>query len=221
MEAILAFVTPGPLSEKCRFSTRVLTSWLSLGLILGLILGIVAISSSPSDPTSAFLGCLFGIPILLCTFGLIGLGVSSLRGDENYHSGWYWYIFPVAMYVLISLWVGLGIFAFIVALTGGEMPNFNQRSNRNRSPEIDPNKFKEETENKKFKEFLEDFHEQLDQMRKLEDQGKLNSKQEKVVRKLRSFDPSKYESRLSDVFDEEEMLELILLLLMLLGVEVR
>jgi hypothetical protein len=213
MEPILAFITPGPLAERCGFSTRVLTSWLSLGLVLGLVLGIIGLSSGTADPASAFFGSLFAGPIIICVFGLLGLGISSLRGDSNYHSGWYWYLFPIVTYIIVGFSIVFAIISFALALAGVNLPKPSHSS-----PEIDPEELRKKLENMKVEELLKKFREQLEE---LENKRKLDPEQEKVVRKLRTFDRSKYDHRLRDVFDEEELGELILLLLILLGVEVR
>lgn len=224
MEPILAFITPGPLGERCGFSTRVLTSWLSLGLLLGVVLGIISLSAGTADPISAFFSGLFAGPILICVFGLLGLGVSSLRGDSNYHPGWYWYLFPIVTYIIIGFWFAFAIIAFTFAIAGVNLPKPSYRSYRpshSSSPEIDPEEFRKEVENLKVEDLLKEFREQLEQLDQLENQRKLEPEQEKVIRKLRTFDRSKYDRRLRDVFDKEELGELILLLLILLGVEVR
>jgi hypothetical protein len=220
MESILAFITPCPLAERCEFSTRVLTSWLSLGLVLGLVLGIASLSSGTADPASAFFGSLLAGPLIICVFGLLGLGISSLRGDKNYHPGWYWYLFPIVTYILIGFWLALTIIAFAFALVGISTPKSSYRPSRS-SPKIDPEKFRKEVENLKVEDLLKEFQEELEQLEQLNNQRKLEPEQEKVVRKLRSFDRSKYDHRLRDVFEEEELEKLIILLLILLGVEVR
>ncbi|MFB8793427.1 MAG: hypothetical protein U7126_04150 [Microcoleus sp.] len=86
----------------------------------------------------------------------------------------------------------------------------------NKQPEFDPNQFRQEFPNIKVKD-VKEFQEKLEQ---LERQDRLDSKQKDVVRKLRQFDGSKYDSRLRDVFEDDELEELILLILILLGVEI-
>lgn len=219
MEQFLAFVTPGSLTERVRFSTRVFTSWISLGLVLGLILGIVGLSAGTRDPATAFLGGLLSGPIIICFLGLIGLGISSLRGDDNEHPGWYWYLFPVVTYIIVGFILAIAIIGFCLALAGVNLPKPSYRNHS--SSRIDPQEFRNEVPNLKVKDVLEGFREQFNQLEQLERQKKLEPEQEKVVQKFRTFDRSKYDHRLSDVFDKDELDELIILLLMLLGAEVR
>jgi hypothetical protein len=219
MEPILVFITPGSLTEKCKFSTRVLTSWLSLGAFLGLVSGIISLITGTATLTSVLVGCLFLGPLFVCVFGLLGVGIGSLRGYDNYHPGWYWYLFPIVTNIIIGFWIAVTIIAFMLAMVGVNLPQRSHRSYRpSPSSKMDPEKFREEVANLKVEDLLKEFREQLEQ---LENQSKLEPQQEKIVRKLRAFDRSKYDRRLRDVFDKEELGELILLLLCLLGAEVR
>ena len=222
LEQFLTFITPGSLTEKVGFQTRVFTSWISLGLVLGLIFGIIALSLGTAAPNGAvafLLQSLISFPIVICFFGLIGLGLNSMRGGDAEHPGWYWYLFPIVTYIVIGFWLAFAMIAFSLALVGVRLPkpSFHPPS----SPSIDPKLFRQEVEKLKVQDFLQEFRQQLEQLEQLEQQRKLEPEQSKVFRKLRTFDRSKYNSRMRDVFDEEELGELILMLLILLGVEVR
>ncbi len=82
---------------------------------------------------------------------------------------------------------------------------------------FNPAQFREEFPQLKVEDILKEFKDKLEQA---ERQGKLEPEQKQVVQKLRQFDRSKYNSRLRDVFEDDELDELLLLILMLLGVEI-
>lgn len=82
---------------------------------------------------------------------------------------------------------------------------------------FNPVQFREEFPQLKVEDILKEFKDKLEQA---ERQGKLEPEQKQVVQKLRQFDRSKYNSRLRDVFEDDELDELLLLILMLLGVEI-
>lgn len=123
-------------------------------------------------------------------------------------------------FLIIIFWMFLVSLGITLSLVGIKIPEPSRFVPRQRRPRFDPEKFRREFQNLKVEETLKKFGEQLEQLEQLERQGKLEPKQEKVVRKLRNFDRSKYDRRLRDVFEEEELEELILLILILLGVEV-
>ena len=216
------FITPGSLTERFGFRARVFTSWITLGLALGLIFGIVDLSLGAATTGGAgalLINYLLQVPFALCFFGLVGLGIDAVSGRRAEYPGWYWWLFPIATYLFIGFWLAFAMIAFFLALLGVRLPqpSFHPPS----SPNIDPKRFREEVEESKFQDFFKEFRKQLEQLEQLERPRKLEPEQSNVIRKLRSFDRSKYNSRLRDVFDEEELGELILMLLILLGVEVR
>jgi high-affinity K+ transport system ATPase subunit B len=123
---------------------------------------------------------------------------------------------------MIALWL-LGFTIFFIRMIGAiaegrPLPEY--RPPQRRKQRFDVDQFRQEFQDSKVKDVLKGFEEELKQLEQLDRQGKLEPEQQKVVRKLRSFDRSKYDSRLQDVFDEEELEELLLLILILLGVEV-
>ncbi|MCC3528397.1 MAG: hypothetical protein JGK21_09320 [Microcoleus sp. PH2017_22_RUC_O_B] len=118
---------------------------------------------------------------------------------------WFW----LAMF-------GFGLIFWLLDLWLGDGSNPVPSPWDKKRPEFDPNQFRQEFPNIKVKD-VKEFQEKLEQ---LERQDRLDSKQKDVVRKLRQFDGSKYDSRLRDVFEDDELEELILLILILLGVEI-
>jgi hypothetical protein len=218
LEQLLTFVTPGPLTEKFGFQTRVFTSWISFGLILGLISSIALISSGTATPDGVVVFVLQSLiiyPFIICFLGLTGLGLDSMRGDTE-HPGWYWWLFPIVTYIVIGFW----FFVILLGFAGVNLP-ISPRRHQRRQQQFNPEQFRREVQKMKVEDLLKDFREQIEQLEQLERQGKLNPQQEKVIRKIRTFDRSKYDSRLRDLLDRDNMEELILVLLILLGVEVR
>lgn len=213
MEQILAFITPGSMGERCRFSTRVFTSWISLGLVLGLILGIVGLSSGTADPASAFFGSLIAGPIIICLFGLIGLGISSMRGDSNEHPGWYWYLFPVVTYIIVGFMFAIAILGFCFALAGINLPSRPQQ----RQPKFNPEQFRREVENMKPEDIIKEFDKQFEQVEK---KNQLDQEEKKVVKKLRGLDRSALRSQLRNALTNEELEILFILLIKILSGEV-
>ncbi|MCT7973081.1 hypothetical protein [Laspinema olomoucense] len=220
MEKFLTWITPGPLTEGCKFSARVVTSWITQGFALGFIaailnsLNIATVTTGSTDPGKDFLLILLISPIPICLWGLIGVAISSIRGEKLYYPGWYWYLFPWVSMFTVS-WLTFGLFIAIGDLllgTGIKLPDLPKNLRK-----FDKNQLSRELNNMKVEEFLKDFEKDLEQM---DQQNKLNPKQKNVVRKLREFDISKYDQRLGDVFEEDELKELILLILRLLGVEI-
>lgn len=212
MEQIITFITPGPLTQRVRFSTRVFTSWISLGLVLGLIIGIANLSTGNNDSTTAFWGFLSG-PILICSFGLIGLGLSSLRGDDNEHPGWYWYLFPVVSYITLGFIFAIGILGFCLALAGIHLPSIPQR----RPPKFNPEQFQREVENMKVEEILKEFDKQFKQV---EENNQLDQQEKKIVKKLRALDRSALRSKVRSALTDEEVKIFFLLLLKILSGEI-
>ncbi|KOR37040.1 hypothetical protein AM228_09670 [Planktothricoides sp. SR001] len=222
MEKIPSWIIPIPLDDRCKFSVRVLTSWISLTLALGLIIFIAGIpggAASGTNLTDSLLGLFVAFPILICLFGVIGIVFSSTRGEEPYYPGWYWYLFPFVIWITVS-WLMFGFFIGLIGLLigapGVKLPDLPKPSGRPSKDTI-----RRELNNMKVEDLLKDFEKDLEQLEQMDQQNKLNPKQKDVVRKLRQFDRSKYDQRLRDMFEEDELEELILLILIFLGVEIR
>jgi hypothetical protein len=218
LEKILNFITPGPLDERFGFGARVFSSWISLGLGLGLV-GLLINIASDSESTrtlDTLVAVFIGGPLVCCVLGLIGVGIDSIRGRRSEYPGWYWWVFPIATYLFIGLWLTLAWIGFLLGLMGirlPKLPNFEPQASN-----IDPNKFRQELGKMKVEDLLKDFGKQLDQ---LDNKSQLNPEEKKLVKKIKQFDPSKYKQRLRDILKDDELEQLILLLLKLLGVEVR
>jgi hypothetical protein len=216
-DKIISFVTPGPMTEIFGFRARVFYSWISLGVLLTLIGTIIAlIAGYPIN-----VGALIAMPIVVCLFGLFGLGIDSLQGRNSEYPGWYWLLFPILSYLVIGFWFSLALIGFGLALAGVRLPQLPKIVRQPKFSKIDPQKFRQQTENLKLGDFLKDFKNELEQLKLLEQEYRLEPDQEKIVRKLREFDSTKYNDRLKHLFKEDELEELILLLLILLGVEVK
>jgi hypothetical protein len=211
---IFQFITPSQLTEKFRFSTRVLMSWAALGLGLGVIIGIVMISSGTSHSVlNDFLGCLFAVPIVICLFGLVGLGIDSMGGRDAYYDGWYWYLFPVVTYLLVGFWVAWSIIGFSLALAGVRLPKIPQK----RPSQFNPEQFREEIENMKIEDLLQQFDEQFEQA---ENKNQLDQEEKKVIKKLRGLDRSALRSEIRNSLTNEERERLFLLLIKILSGEI-
>lgn len=214
MEKILVFLTPcQPLTDRCKFSSRVLTSWLASGLVLGLILGILSLGTPTSNPSGNFLGIFFSVPIVFCLFGLIGLGTSSMRGDSNEHPGWYWYLFPVVTYLVLGFMFALAILGFCLALAGINLPSIPHQ----RQPKFNPEQFRREVENMEVEDILKEFDKQFEQAEK---NDQLDKEEEKIVKKLRGLDRSVLRSQLRSALTNEELEILFILLLKILSGEI-
>ncbi|MEG5055522.1 MULTISPECIES: hypothetical protein [unclassified Microcoleus] len=109
------------------------------------------------------------------------------------------------------------VIAFAFALGGVKLPNLPDFTSKRRPVKFDPDKYRSNFQNLTLQELLNEFGEQLDQ---LEQQGKLKPQQQEVIRKIRKFDRSKYDKRLRNLFNDNEIEELLMLILVLLGVEV-
>lgn len=227
MEKILTFITPGPMTETFGFSTRVFTSWVSLGLVWGLILGIINLSQVTSDPATVFFTALLAGPIAMCLFGLIGVGINSLRGVNTEHPGWYWYLFPIVNYLIIIFWLAFAIIAFILAFAGVTLPqpSSNYSSSRRRvNPKQAKEQIRREIKQKQSKEFLNEYenilrqHQQAEMERlkqeRLEEQERKNlveslSIRDRILLKIQG-NPGVL---LEDILTEDEMEELALMIL--------
>ncbi|WP_071189754.1 US12 family protein [Trichormus sp. NMC-1] len=221
LEKILTFVTPGPITENFRFNVRVLYSWISLGLVIDVIVAIIALSSGSSFDVQV----LIAVPIVVCIFGLVGLGLDSLRGRNDKHPGWYWWLFPIITYLVMGFWLCFAIFGMSLAMVGIRLPKFQQSHKpRYKKPNQKiPNKIKEEIEKKTSEELLKEYekkliHQQEEQLKRLErEQIKEEEKKEireflsireQILLKLRE-NPG---ARPKDILTEEEMEELATML---------
>ncbi len=110
-----------------------------------------------------------------------------------------------------------GVVGFAFALGGVRLPKFDFDFDSRPDPGINPKRLRKDFPNLTLKKILDEFGKQLEE---LEQQGKLKPEQEKVVRKIRKFDRSKYDRRLKNLFNDDEIEEFLLLILSLLGVEV-
>ena len=128
-----------------------------------------------------------------------------------------WFI--VKWSFIIAFSVFCGVFVLILAGLGVKLPDFDfdSRPGSREKKKFDPDKYRNEFINLTLQELLNEFGEQLEQ---LAQQGKLKPEQQDVVHKMRKFDRSKYDKRLRNLFNDNEIEELLLLILALLGVEV-
>lgn len=223
LEQLLTFITPGPLTEKVGFQTRVFTSWISLGLVIGLIFGIIALSLGTAAPNGAvafLLQSLISFPIVICFFGLIGLGLDSMRGGDAEYPGWYWYLFPIWTYIVIGFWLTvllLGFFlSFFFALAGINVPLPLHRFQR-RKPQFNPEQLPKFQE-RKAEDILKEFDKQF---KEIEGINQLKPEEKKVIQKLRSLDRAALRSKLQDALSHDELEILFRLILQLIGFDLR
>ncbi|WP_449419655.1 hypothetical protein [Phormidium nigroviride] len=126
-----------------------------------------------------------------------------------------WFI--VKWSFIIAFWVFCGVFVLILAGLGVKLPDFDFDRRPGQNGKFDPDKYRNQFINLTLQELLNEFGEQLEQ---LAQQGKLKPEQQDVVHKMRKFDRSKYDKRLRNLFNDNEIEELLMLILALLGVEV-
>lgn len=136
MEEIIAFIKPIKLTERLDFSVRVFMNWVILYTFIGLILGIT-FSLSPDITKAAKTGGIafvvditFRFSSAMCIIASIGLGVDSLRGVNEERAGWYWLLYPLTSYVMVSYLFFYTFFYVVLvflSLSGGgiEMPKYN------------------------------------------------------------------------------------------------
>jgi hypothetical protein len=229
-EKIITFITPGSLSERFGFRARVFTSWISLGLALGLILGIITLSSgvaTPNGQIALILQYIIGFPITICLFGLIGLGLNSMRGGDAEHPGWYWYLFPIVTYIVIGFWLTFAIIGFGLALAGVNLPQpryTRQPTGRRVNPKEAQEKIRREVKRQQSKKFLDEYEDMLMKLQqeemerlqreRLEEQEKKErleylSIRERILLKIRENSGA----LLEDILTEDEMEELALMIL--------
>lgn len=213
-EQILNFVTPGPMTETFGFRARVLYSWISLGVILTLTMAIrLLMLGYPIDIES-----LIALPIVFCLFGLFGLGLDSIRGHSSEYPGWYWLLFPILSYFVICFSLSLALIGFLLGFGGISLPQPPRMVRKPKSSKIDPQKFRQELKNMKAEELLKEFDKQL---KEIEQSNKIKPEEKKVIKKLKALDRSALRSQLSNALNEDEMEILFILILKLLGFELR
>lgn len=217
LEHFLTFITPGPLTEKFGFQTRVFTSWISLGLVLGLIFGIIAITSgtAPNGAAALLLQCLISFPFVICFLGLIGLGLNSMRGGDAEHPGWYWYLFPIVTYIVIGFWVAMLFLGFFFALVGISLPKPSGRPQQ-RPPQFNPEQFRREVQRMKVEDILKEFGERFE---KIERKNQLKPEEKKIVKKLKNLDRAALRSQLQEALSDDELQILFIILIKLLSGE--
>jgi hypothetical protein len=225
-DKIIYFVTPGPMTESFSFRARVFYSWISLGVILTLIGTIIAlIAGYPIN-----VGTLIAMPIVVCLFGLFGLGIDSLQGRNSEYPGWYWFFFPILSYLVIGFWFSLALIGFGLALAGVRLPklkNYHQYRHKKINPKEAEEKIRREVKRQQSKKFLDEYEKRLvqqqqeeldslqrEQLAEQEKRERLESLsiRDRILLKLRE-NPG---ALLQDILTEEEMEELAIMLLELL-----
>jgi hypothetical protein len=203
LEQILAFITPGPLTEIFGFRLRVVTSWITLGLAIGLILCIGSLSSGTVTIDGTLLmNYLLQFPFAVCFLGFVGLGIDAVGGRRSEYPGWYWWLFPIVTYIFL----GITLFVTMIALISGiNLPrpqiNYGRRPTENERKK----KIRKEIQKKQAKEFLEEYEELLEQSTLVQ-----HPSCERILLKLRNAPPG---ARLEDILNEEEMDELFLMII--------
>ncbi|XWK88977.1 MAG: hypothetical protein U7127_02605 [Phormidium sp.] len=213
-DKILTFVTPGPMTETFSFRARVFYSWISLGVILTLIMAIRSLMLGyPIDIES-----LIALPIVFCLFGLFGLGLDSIRGRSSEYPGWYWLLFPILTYLVIGFVLSFALIGFLLGFGGVRLPQPPKMVRNPKSSKIDPQKFRQELKNMKAEELLKEFDKQL---KEIEQSNKIKPEEKKVIKKLKALDRTGLRSELREALNDDEMEILFLLILKLLGFELR
>ena len=204
LEQILAFITPGPLTEIFGFRLRVFTSWITLGLALGLILSIAGLSSGAATGGTGTLlmNYLLQVPFIVCFLGMVGLGIDAISGRRSEYPGWYWWLFPIVTYIIIGISLAFGMIALIFGIN---LPSPRINSGRRPIENERKKKIRKEIQKKQAKEFLEEYEQLLEQIPLVQ-----HPSCEGILFKLRSAPPG---TQLEDLLTEEEMDELIRILL--------
>lgn len=214
LEQFLKFITPGPLTEEFGFRLRVFTSWISLGLILGPIIGIIALNSGAAAPDGAVvlvLQYLIRTPIIFCIFGLIGLCLDSYQGEAE-HYGWYWWLFPIIIYIATGFWLAILLLGSIFGFAGMNLPSRSRR----RQPQFNPEQFRRELQKMKVADILKEFGKQFEEN---ENKNQLAPEEKKIVKKLRGLDRAALRSQLQEALSGDELEILFILLIKLLSGE--
>jgi hypothetical protein len=217
LEQIIEFITPGPLSEKFAFRTRVLTSWISLGLLLGLIMSVVALNSNvaaPNGPLVLVLQCTVCFTIMYFLSGLMGVGLNVMREDDPEYFGWYWWLLPTVGFLVACFWLTMFVLGLIFSLFGisSLTPSIS------RQPQFNPDQFRRKVREMKVEDIFKEFDQQFKQ---IEGGNQLKPEEKKVIKKLKSLDRAALRSRLRDALGNDEMEIFLRLILFLIGFEKR
>ncbi|SKB15054.1 membrane hypothetical protein [Planktothrix sp. PCC 11201] len=199
-------------SNSVRFQTKFLIGWAILGFILGMGL-LIDEMISPSGSFNG-IGEVLGYVIAIIP-GMVIVGGFCLLIDGLFlhqgafsqvtHPEWFWYVYPFLFIWSLTLSFLLGFLGIKSSSSG--IP----------SPSIYPEDVKKEVDNMTLDDFFRKFDEAIKQGEK---QGKINPEQQKIIRKLRKLDRSKYNQRLQEICNDnelDEIYELLIQLLKLLG----
>jgi hypothetical protein len=201
LEQILAFITPGPLTEIFGFRLRVFTSWITLGLALGLILCIGSLSSGTVTIDGTLLmNYLLQVPFIVCFLGMVGLGIDAISGRRSEYPGWYWWLFPIVTYIIIGISLAFGMIALIFGIN---LPSPRINSGRRPIENERKKKIRKEIQKKQAKEFLEEYEQLLEQIPLVQ-----HPSREGILFKLRNAPPG---AQLEDILTEEEFQEMIMM----------
>ncbi|KKD37865.1 hypothetical protein [Limnoraphis robusta] len=199
-------------SNSVHFQTKFLIGW----AIFGLVVGMGLLISEMNSPSGSFNGIgevlsyvLLIIPcsVVLGGFCLLIDGLFLHQGtfSQVTHPEWFWYVYPVFFIWSLTL-------SFVLGLLG-----IKSSSSGRPFPPIPPEDVKREVDNMTIDDFLKKFDEAIKQGEK---QGKIKPEQQKIIRKLRKLDRSKYNKRFQEIFNSnelDEIFELLIQVLRLLG----
>ena len=202
LEQILAFITPGPLTEIFGFRLRVFTSWITLGLALGLILSIAGLSSGAAtgETGTLLMNYLLQVPFIVCFLGFVGLGIDAISGRRSEYPGWYWWLFPIVTYIIIGISLAFGMIALIFGIN---LPSPRINSGRRPIENERKKKIRKEIQKKQAKEFLEEYEQLLEQSPSIQQPIR-----ERILLKLRNAPPG---AQLEDILTEEELQEIFMM----------
>ncbi|MDJ1177579.1 hypothetical protein PJF56_01760 [Roseofilum sp. BLCC_M91] len=210
MDILIKLITPGPFALPSGFGLRVVSSWFVSHFILTFVIAFFAIVSGDlKDPDFGYLaynGSLFGVA--LCFYGLLGIAIDYMRGNRPYYPGWYWYLYPwiSAFYVVILLVI------FLLSLLGVSLPEQQTRK-------LTRDRLHQALEQSSLQDLLENYGNAFEELKKREQAGKLDPAQAEVVRKLRTFDRSKYDRKITSLLSQEEFKRLFILMLIVMLIE--
>jgi len=199
-------------SNYVRFQTKFLIGWAIVGFVpaMGLFIDEMISPSGSFNGIGDLLGNAIAIIPGMVIFGGFCLLIDGLfchQGSFSQvtHPEWFWYVYPVFFVWSLTL-------TFLLGFLG-----IKSSSSRRSPSSITPEDVKKEVDNMTPNDFIENFDKPIKQ---IEEQGKLNHEQQKIIRKLRKLDRSKYNKRFQEIFNDNELDELYKLfiqLVMLLG----
>jgi len=199
-------------SNYVRFQTKFLIGWAIVGFVpaMGLFIDEMISPSGSFNGIGDLLGNAIAIIPGIVIFGGFCLLIDGLfchQGSFSQvtHPEWFWYVYPVFFVWSLTL-------TFLLGFLG-----IKSSSSRRSPSSITPEDVKKEVDNMTPNDFIENFDKPIKQ---IEEQGKLNHEQQKIIRKLRKLDRSKYNKRFQEIFNDNELDELYKLfiqLVMLLG----